>query len=186
MRRFPAAALGAAAILAMTTSMAFAGAMGNGAAQRNGMGMGNGMYQWIKASFDQAKPGSVIVTLHLASATTSWRCDPTSGSVTQLPQPVENANPTSGIGVVVKKNPGSSAARVTADSSGRFMLPSGMSEGNYDIVITLPAHAVNPEVTGAASARVAASKGATITIPIAVGANGKIRRFNAELYVEKM
>jgi lactate dehydrogenase-like 2-hydroxyacid dehydrogenase len=66
------------------------------------------MYQWIKASFDRSEPG-VIVTLHLASATTSWRCDPATGTVTQLPTVAENTNPNSGIGVVIKKNPGSAA-----------------------------------------------------------------------------
>ncbi len=59
----------------------------------------------------------VVITLHLAS-TSSWLYDPATGGLNQLPTPEENANPTTGIGIVVKKNPGSSEYRLVANADG--------------------------------------------------------------------
>ena len=78
---------------------------------------------------------------------------------------VENVNPNTGIGVVVKKNPGSSAARLTANSDGtKFNMPDTMDPGNYDIVVSVPAHAVNTKGTGAQNVRMSSTAtGASMT-----------------------
>ncbi len=180
------------AAMFLTTSTAMAGTTGNGWSSPAPRAKAAG-YNWIQASFDKGYSRSassttnrVIITLHVAS-TSTWAYDPASGSITQLPQPVENVSPTTGIGIVVKKNPGSSAVRLSPSPDGMtFALPDTMDSGNYDIVITVPGHAINTKGTGAQNGRTMAPTGATISIPIAVGTNGKIRRFNAELYVEKM
>ena len=160
MLRIPTAVIGTAAIVAMSTSVAFAGTMGNGSAQRNAMG-----HPHIAAG---QLGNRVIVTFHLGSGPVSWAYDPAAGTITQLPEPAENLSPTQGIGVVVKKNPGSSAARVTGDGNGGFALPTDLTPGNYDIVVSVPAHAVNTKGTGANRMASTTSKPATITFHVIV------------------
>ena len=108
----------------------------------------------------------VIVTFHLGTGPVSWAYDPGTGTITQLPQVVENVSPNSGIGIVVKKNPGTAGThRLTANSNGTtFDLPETMDPGNYDIVVTVPAHAVNTKGTGAQNVRMSSTAtGASMT-----------------------
>ncbi len=138
MHRIPTAAIGAAAILAMSTSLAFASAPIKGVVIKGGQ----------NPHLTAGQLGHrVIVTLQLDS-TSSWAYDPATGGLNQLPTPEEQSKPIGGIGIVVKKNPGSSAARVTGDGNGGFALPTDLTPGNYDIVISVPAHAVNTKGTG--------------------------------------
>lgn len=51
------------------------------------------------------------------------------------------------------------------------MLPSGMSEGNYDIAITVPAHAINTKGSGAVL-RTAMTKPVTMTFHAIVNRKG--------------
>ena len=115
----------------------------------------------------------VIVTLQLDS-TSSWAYDPAAGSLNEVPTPEEQSKPIGGIGIVVKKNPGSSEHRPTGDSDGGFTLPTDLTPGNYDIVISVPAHAVNTKGTGAIGRSMAGgtsggSKPATLTFHVIVG-----------------
>ncbi len=142
MHRIPTAAIGAAAIVAMTTSLAFAGTTGNG----SGSGKANVQDLHLRIG---SHAGRCIVTLHLGSGPVSWAYDPATGTITQLPEVVENTNPNSGIGVVVKKNPGSSAARLIGDLDGTtFDVPAATYPGNYDIV-SRSRTAINTKGTGA-------------------------------------
>lgn len=169
------------AAMLLATSAAIAGTMGNGASQRAAQSQ-TARHNWIKASFDKGysartasghsyTSGRFILDLDFASAST-WAYDPASGTITQLPQVVENTNPTTGIGVVVKKNPGSSAARLTANSDGMtFDLPDAMDPGNYEIVITVPVHAINTKGAGSGNRTIAsASWPATLTFHVVVQA----------------
>ena len=82
----------------------------------------------------------------------SFAYNPVDGNINQLPTPAENVNPTSGIGVVIKRSPGQNYSRVSGpDSHGTWTIdPSTMPAGNYEIVVTVPAHAINTKGTGAA------------------------------------
>jgi hypothetical protein len=56
---------------------------------------------------------------------------------------------------IVKKNPGSSAARsMAADGAGALAFPTDMEDGNYDYTLTIPAMAIT-EVTGKKTASAA-------------------------------
>jgi hypothetical protein len=116
----------------------------------------------------------VLIVLHIATPM-AYAYDPATGGFTTVtPIPAENTNPTTGIGIVVKKNPGQSQYRVAPDSSGgTFAFPSTMAIGNYDIVITVPHNAINTKGTGCT--RVGCNKGATITLHVSVGAKGNLR-----------
>jgi hypothetical protein len=101
-------------------------------------------------------PG-VVVTLALSQnggksqTVTSYAWGPKGDTLNQVPTPAENVNPTSGIGVVVKKNPGSSAARtVPLDGDGiGDLTPDLDGDGVYDIIVTVAANAINSKGTGA-------------------------------------
>ncbi len=131
----------------------------------------------IELDRSASNPGKVVIVLHITSPA-AYAYDPASGGLAPLtPVPAENTNPIGGIGVVVKKNPGtgSGAERMAPDASGGvFAFPSSMEPGNYDITVTLPAHAVNTKGTGSTN-RVMASKGAAITLHVTVDSKGDIR-----------
>jgi hypothetical protein len=112
----------------------------------------------------------VIVTLQLDS-TSSWAYDPASGGLNQLPTPEEQWKPISGIGIVVKKNPGNPSP-ANAIGDGGFTLPTDLTPGNYDIVISVPAHAISTKGTGSvrmAGGTSGGSKPATLTFHVIVG-----------------
>jgi hypothetical protein len=94
----------------------------------------------------------------------SYAYNPENNNVNQLPTLAENVNPTTGIGIVVKKNPGSpnTAYRLVGpDSHGTWTIDSStMPAGNYNIVVTVQAHAVNTKGTG--STRMTSSTGASM------------------------
>ncbi len=76
---------------------------------------------------------------------TSYAYNPDIGNITHLPQVVENTNPNSGIGIVVKKNSGSGmgAALNGPDAQGTWAIdPASLIAGNYNIVVTVPAHII--------------------------------------------
>ena len=162
MLRLFSAAIGAAMLL--TTSAAMAGTTGNGSTA-----VAPATYSLKVGLGPQGH--RLIVTLHLAS-TSSWAYDPSTGSLNQLPTPEENLNPTTGIGIVVKQPPASSAHRTNSDGNGGFTLPTDLTPGNYDIVISVPAHAINTKGTGGvrmAGGTSGGSKPATLTFHVIVG-----------------
>jgi hypothetical protein len=163
MSRIPTAAIGAIAILAMSTSVASASAPIRGITVKGGH----------NPHLTAGQLGHrFIVSFPFPGGAASWAYDPATGGLNQLPTPEEQSKPLAGIGIVVKKNPGSSAARFTASSNGTtFDLPATMDPGNYDVVISLPAHAVNTKGTGTtrmAGGSSGGSKPATITFHITV------------------
>lgn len=154
------------AAMFVTTSLAMAGTTGNGWSQR---AAASTTYTLRVGTGSDSHTHKVIVTLHLASSA-SWAYDPSSGGVSQLPSTVDNLNPIGGIGIVVKKNPGGSAERVIGDLNGdgvATFMPN-IPPGSYDIVISVPAHAINTKGTGTTGGRTMASKPATLTFPIIV------------------
>ena len=180
MRRIPTAAIGAAAIVAMSTSLAFAGTTGNGASQSNAATPAPAA-QWIKASFDKGyqsrsgyghgyASGRFIIELHLASVST-YAYDPASGTINPIPQQSVEGAPVKGLTVKGGKNPGGNVAgRVIGDFDGDGVatFESNLPAGNYDIVITVPPHAINTKGAGAnnrsmAGGKSGGSKPATLT-----------------------
>lgn len=163
MHKLSAAAACAAFVLASAVP-AMAGSMGNGAAQRAAAAKAAGHTVNVGLGPEGQR---VMVTI----AGTSFAYNPANGSVNQMPTPAENLNPVQGVGVVVKRNPGSSAARVTGNGNGTWAIdPSTLTAGNYDIVVTVQAHAVNTKGTGGVQGRMAssdasASASATATLP---------------------
>ncbi len=151
--------------------------------------------RWIKASFDK---GYVVFTVHLRT-TEVWTYDPAAGQLNQAtPEPQEQSNPIPGIGIVVKKNkcqcgvdcycpanrgaatpqPSNPASPVaiamSISPSGVAAFPPNMSDGNYDVVVTIPSASIAAaEKHGSAANRQgagSANKGATITFHIVVRA----------------
>lgn len=108
----------------------------------------------------------VLVTFHYEKITT-YAYDPSAGTLNQLPQPMYNTNPNSGIGIVVKKNPGSSAARtVPLDGGIGDLTPYLEGDGTYNLVVTVHAMAINTKGSGAQNGRMAvssASSGAMVS-----------------------
>ncbi len=139
--------------------------------------------QWIKVSFDKgyASRGArvypkVVIVLHITSPA-AYTYDPESGVFAPMTtEPQENHNPIGGIRLVVKRNPGGSAERMVGETNGDgiYAFPSSMEVGNYDIVMTMPAHAINLKGTAAAN-RAMVFNGAAIVLYVAVDSKGNIR-----------
>ena len=78
-----------------------------------------------------------VITLHL-SRPEAWSYNMATGELTPTTAGrQENVSPTSGVGVVVKKNPGSSAARTLPSQGGGANL-SSLGEGGYDLSVSFP------------------------------------------------
>lgn len=137
-------------------SAAVAGTTGNGWQQRAAAAQSTGHTVMVGLGPEGHR---LIVTI----AGTSFAYNPANGNVNQLPTPAENISPTTGIGIVVKKNPGSSAAPVSGpDSHGAWTIdPSTMTAGNYNIVVTVQAHAINTKGTGVAGRTTSSSTSMT-------------------------
>ena len=216
MLRFSVAIM-CAALVFTSTSAAMAGTTSNGAsmaapAATNTISVG--------------QSGSHIVIVLCIATPAAWTYDPASGGLSLLtPVPQMNQNPIGGIGLVVTKNPapkkrgyptpmpmnpnprGSSAARADATVSyptpmpmnpnGVAAFPPNMDSGNYDIVISIPAHAISTTGTGGTAARMNHwysfnnERSATITFHVIVepmnsaSSEPQPRRVKYELYVSQ-
>lgn len=159
------AAVACAALVLTGVSAAVAGTTGNGWQQRAAaakaatvtVGLGPENHRVIvEFGYDIAAHKTTIA---------SYAYNPANGNVNQLPSPEENANPTSGIGVVVKcpppKGPCSAATRTVPLTNGVGSLSPFMPEaGTYTVVVTVQANAINKKGTGAPNRT---SSGASMT-----------------------
>ena len=80
----------------------------------------------------------VVIQLGL-DQTEAWSLNLATGQLSPTdPVPQDNVNPTTGIGVVIHKNPGSSANRAMPTSGGGASLPTDLEPGGYDIIVRIP------------------------------------------------
>ena len=94
--------------------------------------------------------------------------DPDAGTITPVPSQLVSAGPIRGSAVKVGKNPGGDYVGLVM-SNGSASLPSPMDPGKYNIVVTVPAHAINAINTGSgAVARTAAAGTASATATVAL------------------
>lgn len=173
MHKLSAAA--ACAILILTgASAAMAGTTGNGWQQRQAAAKSTGHTVTVGLGPENHR---VIVTIATGNADgsnaqlTSYAYNLADSEINQLPTPTENTNPIGGIGIVVKKNPGSSAGPSCREvSAGTWTIdPSSLTTGNYNIVVIVQAHAVNTKGTGAnrmaSSASMTSASSTTTALP---------------------
>jgi hypothetical protein len=80
--------------------------------------------------------GEVIVQ----EGSSAFSLDPATGkTMATQPEPAENAHPIPGIGIVVKRNPGTSAERaIPVGGDGNALIPSDLEDGSYDLTIRIP------------------------------------------------
>ena len=99
-----------------------------------------------------SQAGRCIVTFHLGSGPVSWAYDPASGSlIRNCRRPWRTRIPSAVSALSLRRIPGSSAARVIGDLDGdgvATFMPN-IPAGNYDIVVSVPAHAISTKGTGA-------------------------------------
>ena len=96
----------------------------------------------------------VIVTIK-GTASTSWAYNPAHGSINQMREPSAYSVPIKGTVVKGGKNPGGNYVNMIVDANGTAQFPATMAAGNYGLVVTVPAHAINSNGAGARNGRMA-------------------------------
>lgn len=168
-------------------SAAVAGTMGNGGAQRAALAKAMARSVTVLLGPEGHR---VIVTIATSNADgsnvqrTSYAYNPANGNVNPTPQQSVDSVPIKGTVVKGGKNPGGNytAQRVINDAV--WAINPAMTAGNYNIVVTIPANAINVKGTGASnrtasgastSATTLPAKAMDLTFHITVDAKGNMR-----------
>ncbi len=120
-----------------------------------------------------AYAGKIIVTFDVAEPA-SWSYDPGSSRLSKLPAIVNRSQPIAGVTIAVVRERGGPAAPKRAigalNGSGVATFNPNLSDGIFDLVISVPANVMKYSGVSANAAKAAALRFAVL-----VGANGEIK-----------